>query len=622
MQRMAATITGAFTGVIIYEISRGNGVGLGACMAVVELVSAYFLTQTWATSLGIVFGVTYSVVALIPYLNLEYQTVPKLGWNRGYQIFLGIVAAMLVNLTIWPYHARSKLARHVGGLARDLGGYYLALSRHMMQAGFASTNAVAAYFANREAQLGARLATCRGLLALVTSEVSLVPDPLGVQVQMLCELQAMADRLTGLRLCREHGLRHVRRAAVGNVMELRRAFIASLLLCLWSAGQALSTRSALPQFLPSPRIHLRALTLGLQQQIVLLGVGLDREPRPRRKRKTKHMLRSPRLSPWPQSARKEASPEGKKKSSSPPLEGAHPRFHSLRRHRTAPVAAPEAGGVEGPLHPSHLWPDLPHETAGPLARLTQSRTMPLAPSLGYSDRAWVPTSAVGSQDLSKLSPASAQQPQLSARRWSVIRGAIPRPDLPPILGAPAPHSAQRTPRRGRRRANTDSAALPTLQPRSASIPASKLDTPLTLTRTATHATPAAVGGRTVRALRRPNEPGSTPHRSSSLGVGGGCRRPSMMVPDQAPSDVEKADQAEGWEDTVPAVPTPAPRPSKRDQVVEAAVLFLLAEHVLLSEIVEAVEEVVRLCRLMLGEATFVDPTIVPIPAVPPASPAD
>lgn len=99
-----------------------------------------------------------------------------------------------------------------------------------------------------------------------------------------------------------------------------------------------------------------------------------------------------------------------------------------------------------------------------------------------------------------------------------------------------------------------------------------------------------------------------------------------------PSSTDVSNQAQAWEDTNPQPTGPPPHPSgsgrrgsrphgravkKRDHIVEAAVLFLLAEHVLLSEIVEAVEEVVRLCRLMLGEATFVDATLVPI-QLPPA----
>ena len=52
---------------------------------------------------------TAPAILLLPYLDLPYDTVVKLGLLRAQDVELGIVAALLLNITLWPYHARVQL---------------------------------------------------------------------------------------------------------------------------------------------------------------------------------------------------------------------------------------------------------------------------------------------------------------------------------------------------------------------------------------------------------------------------------------------------------------------------------------------------------------------------------
>ena len=52
---------------------------------------------------------TAPAILLLPYLDLPYNTVVKLGLLRAQDVELGIVAALLLNITLWPYHARVQL---------------------------------------------------------------------------------------------------------------------------------------------------------------------------------------------------------------------------------------------------------------------------------------------------------------------------------------------------------------------------------------------------------------------------------------------------------------------------------------------------------------------------------
>lgn len=52
---------------------------------------------------------TVAPIVFVPYLGLEYPTVVKLAFIRAYDIEIGIIAALIASLMLWPYHARIQL---------------------------------------------------------------------------------------------------------------------------------------------------------------------------------------------------------------------------------------------------------------------------------------------------------------------------------------------------------------------------------------------------------------------------------------------------------------------------------------------------------------------------------
>ncbi|PWN50164.1 hypothetical protein IE53DRAFT_316325, partial [Violaceomyces palustris] len=265
--RLAGTISGGVWGLCMWEISRGNPYAMAFLLILTDLPGAYFILNTNAEGVGIVFGITATIIALIPQLHLEYDTVPLLAWNRSYMIFLGIVAALIVNLVAWPFHARVDLVRQISRATSQLQQLYLSLSRQMLMGGFVASAESTEAFERLEEGIQKRLVHARSLLVLMDAEISLVPKPTRVLDTILNKLQTIADLLGGLRRCREHGMKSIQQEAVLNVLEMRHAMVSSLLINLWCLGQALITRAPLPQFLPSPRLALEELTAAVAEQL-------------------------------------------------------------------------------------------------------------------------------------------------------------------------------------------------------------------------------------------------------------------------------------------------------------------------------------------------------------------
>ena len=272
--RILGTILGSLLGLVVSEISRGSPYAIAVVLTVATLPPSYLMLFTQFQGVGIVMGLTLPIVALIPQED-GGQSPTHVAWNRGYMIFFGIIAALLVNLFIWPIHARIQLVRKVASITSQLQSLYLSLSRQMLSGGLTSSHKSNAAFAKLEIGIESRISQARGLIDIMSMEVSLKPKRTKVLSELLDHLQIILELLIGLRRCREHGLRSVRQHAVVNVLELRQSLIASVLLVLWTTGQALQTKAPLPQCLPSPRLALQELTEAVAEQLRMMVRGVE-----------------------------------------------------------------------------------------------------------------------------------------------------------------------------------------------------------------------------------------------------------------------------------------------------------------------------------------------------------
>ncbi|SPO22318.1 uncharacterized protein UTRI_00996 [Ustilago trichophora] len=280
--RILGTVSGSLLGLIISEISRGNSYALAFLLTVATIPPSYLMLFTRFQGVGVVMGLTLPIVSLIPAED-DRESVVYVAWNRGYMIFFGIIAALVVNLFFWPIHARLELVRRVSSITSQLQSLYLSLSRQMLSGGLTSSHKSNAAFEKLEVSIEKRISQARGLVDIMTIEISLKPKRTQVLSELLDHLEIILELLMGLRRCREHGLRSVRQHAVVNVLELRQSLIASVLLVLWTTGQALQTKAPLPQCLPSPRLALEELTEAVAEQLQLMTEGVEPSPRPHRR---------------------------------------------------------------------------------------------------------------------------------------------------------------------------------------------------------------------------------------------------------------------------------------------------------------------------------------------------
>lgn len=274
IRRVAGTIMGCVLGLVTYKIAHGNGYALAILMTIALIPSVYLVTLTTMPAVGIVSGTALSLVVGITYsqhayppLHGDVQSVGIIAVIRGYEVGAGIVAALLINLFLWPYHARVKCVANIARATTQMQQLYTSLARQMLQRGFVTTPETAMRFAKMEGALQKRLYFSRSLLAVMDAEVSLVLRPVALLDGFITRLERISNLLIALRHCREQGLRHLRTDIVLSVFGPRQDLVSCVSLTLWTIGQALRTRSPLPQFLPSPRLALRDLTMALRAQM-------------------------------------------------------------------------------------------------------------------------------------------------------------------------------------------------------------------------------------------------------------------------------------------------------------------------------------------------------------------
>ncbi|CAD6900590.1 unnamed protein product [Tilletia controversa] len=266
--RMIGTVAGAVYGYVIWLICGQNAFGLAFFIILAELFAAYMMLETTAQGIGVVFALTFPIIALIPYFQQIPSSVAILAWERGYMVVIGIIFALLINLLLWPFHARVQLVLHIARATGRLQRLYLSLSRQMLNTDQVTTRHTRKAFERLERSILKTLAQSRSLIALMSLEVSLAPKPTVLLGKIINHLARIADLLVGLRLCREHAMKGKLHAhLVLNVLENRTELISAILISFFAVGASVRNRTPLPQFLPSARVALEELTTSLHEQL-------------------------------------------------------------------------------------------------------------------------------------------------------------------------------------------------------------------------------------------------------------------------------------------------------------------------------------------------------------------
>lgn len=261
--RIFGTVFGCIIGLIVWEISQEQRIALAVLLVIGDIPPVVLRLFSRYPPVGSVMGITVPIVALVPFFSPDTYNSGVTALLRMYMICIGIVAALIVNIIVWPYHARVVLIHQISNTTSQLQSMYLSLVRQMLYGGDSMPLNAKNRFKEVERDIRARISQCWGLLSIMRNEISLVPKPVYVLEKFLSRVQVLSELFVGLRIIRDHGLYSIRRKALWDVIDLRQEMVSSILLVLWIIGQSLLTRTRIPQFLPSARRSLGELTAAL-----------------------------------------------------------------------------------------------------------------------------------------------------------------------------------------------------------------------------------------------------------------------------------------------------------------------------------------------------------------------
>lgn len=262
--RLIGTILGGLLGFIAYEISRGNVYGLSVLLVLFEIPASILrMHSIFPPPLGTVMGLTTPIVAVVSYLSPEKNEELHIALVRCYMIILGILAALVVNIAFWPYHARNRLMQKFYNSLTLMQSIYVVLSQQMFYTSFRATPEFSKALTSLEKSITRQHEQCRALLVMMRDEISLVPKPMDVLATLCERLDVTFSLIVTLRKCRETGLLKSYNEAVMEVVHLRQELVSTVLLNFWMLAQTMLTRMRMPQTYPSSRRALDELTAAI-----------------------------------------------------------------------------------------------------------------------------------------------------------------------------------------------------------------------------------------------------------------------------------------------------------------------------------------------------------------------
>ncbi|KDQ59407.1 hypothetical protein JAAARDRAFT_32964 [Jaapia argillacea MUCL 33604] len=262
--RISGTIVGAIYAYMVWVICKTNPYGIVVMVTASDIPVSWLIMCTNIGSLGTVAAVTIPPIVFTPYLQPSTVSIAELSLLRGLMIGAGIVAALVVNHFIFPRHCRMLFLLNTSRTLRLLSELYLKLSRDMFQRGLA--NAPPDKFKTLKLELEIRSCLHRlgVLITTMNDELSLLPKPMRMYRQVVSTLQKVLDLFTGLRKVREN---IPRKETVTTVFKERRELVSCVCITLFACEHAFRARQPIPQFLPSARHALQALTTQVDESI-------------------------------------------------------------------------------------------------------------------------------------------------------------------------------------------------------------------------------------------------------------------------------------------------------------------------------------------------------------------
>ncbi|KAK4684367.1 hypothetical protein P7C73_g5815, partial [Tremellales sp. Uapishka_1] len=258
--RMAGTLIGAVAGFVCTLIGRNNPYALVVLAVTCSVPISYGILFSARQPLAIVAGITLAPIMFLAYLGeASGKSAFTLAWYRFVEIIIGIAAAVLVGIWIWPIHARVRYFRAVSDVLDLCTDFYLHMSRDNMRSSLVYRVDNKQY-ARMEAQIRKNIQLSRTLVSIQKREISLLPRPIKLYSEVIDAAERLTETLAEIRTLR---FSVPRKATVLDVLPIRREVVSAVLISIWASAHAFRSKSPLPQFIPSPRRPVHELMNGL-----------------------------------------------------------------------------------------------------------------------------------------------------------------------------------------------------------------------------------------------------------------------------------------------------------------------------------------------------------------------
>ncbi|EEB06939.2 hypothetical protein SJAG_02011 [Schizosaccharomyces japonicus yFS275] len=248
--RALGTFIGAVFAYVTWEISRGWSYVIAAINFLAAWPAAYVMYLSKFAGVSIVFCITFPPILYGAYLGSSHSAF-VLAVTRFLDVMVGITMAVIVNILIFPYVARSRLINELGNASRQLFELYSTLSENMLGNRHYADPELCEQI---EQRIQRSLSSARSLLALTGMEFRLKgPFPIHLFASLIGRLERLGNRLLVLNTVRSHfnlGLYH---EIVEQVLLYRKDLIATIALTIYILTHSITQKAPVPYFVPSCR---------------------------------------------------------------------------------------------------------------------------------------------------------------------------------------------------------------------------------------------------------------------------------------------------------------------------------------------------------------------------------
>lgn len=276
--RGVGTTIGCLWGYAAYETRNGNRYTCVVLLVIGIIPSSYVHLGSKYTKAGIVSIVSMCIVVAATEDHTVAGTATENYLKRYIAFLIGAVVALLVEVVIFPVKARDRLVESLAASIRQISEMEACLAYGVELETNVDVHSpvVAARFEVARGKAQGALRAAETFLPFCSQEPRLKGSFAGLALvysEILFVLHQILDRMDNmLQLRREYGSGVLEELNV-DVYAYRRNVAGSITLILFAVHEALTTKLALPQFLPSARLaHMRMINR--VREVVLMKGGL------------------------------------------------------------------------------------------------------------------------------------------------------------------------------------------------------------------------------------------------------------------------------------------------------------------------------------------------------------